>query len=211
MYFGTAVTGSSSSYFLPTILKELGWTSLKAQYMSIPIWMCAWVISITIGFVSDAVKIRWVFCVGPLCFSVIGYALLLAQKHVSVGVRFMALFFVVSGCFAAITVSLTWINNNIVGMKRRGISTAILLALGNCGSVLGSNVYLTQEAPYYPTGYAVALATTVIAQVSAICYFVSVRHENRQKESGARDHLLSLPDAEQNMLGDKHPAYRYTY
>ena len=211
MYFGTAVTGSSFSYFLPTILKELGWTSLKAQYMSIPIWMAAWIVSVIIGFAADALKIRWVFSVGPLCFSVIGYALLICQQHISVAIRYMALFFVIGGCYAAVTVSLTWLVNNIVGTKRRGISTAILLAVGNCGSVLGSNVYLSDQAPLYPTGYGVSLGAIVLTQVAAISYLLYVWHENKQKEAGKRDYLLSLPADERDALGDRHPAYRYAY
>ena len=179
--------------------------------MSIPIWMCAWVTSIALGSISDNVRIRWVFAVGPLSFTVIGYAILLAQAHVVVGVRFMALFFAIGGCFAAITASLTWINNNIVRTKRRGISTALLLAMGNCGSVLASNVYLTNEAPRYPTGYAISLAATLVAQAAALCYFFYARHENKQKELGNRDHLLTLPQDQQKSLGDKHPDYRYTY
>lgn len=211
MYFGTAITGSASSYFLPTILKELGWTSLKAQYMSIPIWMTAWATSIGAGLLSDKLQIRWVFSVGPLTISVIGYALLLAQHHLSVAVRYMALFFVIAGVYAAITISLSWLNNNIIGKKRRGISTAILLAVGNCGSVLGSNVYLTNQAPTYVAGYAVSLAGVVITQLAALCFLAYAWNENRQKATGMRDHLYNLPQAEQDGLADKHPAYRYAY
>jgi hypothetical protein len=211
MYFGCAVTGSSTSYFLPTILKQLGWTSLKAQYMSIPIWMAAWAATITNGFVSDRLQHRAVFFVCPLSLSVVGYSLLLASVHLNVAVRYMALFFVVTGNFSAIAVSLTWLNNNIIGTKRRGISTAIILAVGNCGSVLGSNVYLTNEAPEYPTGYGVSLATIITSQISGALYLLYLWHENKQKKRGARDHLLSLPQDEQDQLGDRHPTYIYAY
>ncbi|KIW32628.1 uncharacterized protein PV07_04159 [Cladophialophora immunda] len=168
MYFGTAVTGSSSSFFLPSILEQLGWTSLKAQYMSILIWLVGWAFSIVNGFVSDKVQRRWLFFCVPLCFSVIGYALLIAQSHIAVSIRYMALFFAVGDCFAAIALSLTWMNNNILGSKKRGIVSAAILALGNCGSVLGSNIYLSFEAPGYLTGFSVSLSAIIPAQVSAI-------------------------------------------
>ncbi|OAP60193.1 hypothetical protein AYL99_05195 [Fonsecaea erecta] len=211
MYFGTAVTGSSSSYFLPTILKELGWTSLKAQYMSIPVWMTAWVASVIVGFGSDWMNHRWAFSVGPLTVAVIGYILLLCQDHISVGVKYFALFLIITGVWSAITLSLTWLNNNIMGKRRRGVATAILLAVGNCGSILGSNVYLSSEAPKYPTGYAVSLSSTILCQLAATGFLIYAWYENKQKASGARDHLLALPMEEQAALGDKHPEYRYTY
>jgi hypothetical protein len=211
MYLGTAVTGSSSSYFLPTILAQLGWTSLKAQYMSIPIWMAAFVFSIANGFISDFAEHRYGFYVGPLILSVIGYALLLSENHITVAVRYMALFFIVMGNFAAVTISITWLNNNIVGKARRGISTAILFALGNCGSVIGSNVYLSNEAPGYATGYGVSVSTLVLGIVAATYNLAYCRYENKQKELGKRDYLLSLTQEEQDGLGDSHPGYRFTY
>ncbi|KAK6365276.1 hypothetical protein LTS17_011509 [Exophiala oligosperma] len=211
IYFGTAITGSSSGYFLPTILHDLGWTAIKAQYMSIPVWITAWAISIVVGYCSDKTKHRYGFVMGPLCFCLVGYAILLAQKSVVVGVRFMAVFFLVGGCFASITISLTWLNNNIVGSRRRGISTAIMLAVGNCGSIVGSNVYLASEAPWYPTGYSVSLAGVVISQVCATIYLLHVRRENKAKERGERDAHLSLTREEQDALADKHVNYRYTY
>ncbi len=211
MYFGTAITGSASAYFLPSILLQFGWTSVEAQYMSIPVWVVASVVTIIIGIISDKVKVRWIFAVGPLSLSVCGYAILLAQKHVSVAVRYTAIYFIISGNFAAITVSLTWINNNVVGSKRRGMSTAILLGFGNIGSITGSLVYLSWEAPYYHTGYGISLAGHLLTITSAIGYFTYCRYENRTKEAGERDHLLSLPKDEVDALGDKHPLYRYTY
>lgn len=179
--------------------------------MSIPVWITAWAISIVVGYCSDKTKHRYGFVMGPLCFCLVGYAILLAQKSVVVGVRFMAVFFLVGGCFASITISLTWLNNNIVGSRRRGISTAIMLAVGNCGSIVGSNVYLASEAPWYPTGYSVSLAGVVISQVCATIYLLHVRRENKAKERGERDAHLSLTREEQDALADKHVNYRYTY
>lgn len=179
--------------------------------MSIPIWLVGWIIGILNGFGSDKVQKRWPFVVVPLTFSIMGYAILIAQKHVSVHVRYMALFFVVGGCFASIALSLTWMNNNILGKKKRGIATAAVLALGNCGSVLGSNIYLSSEAPGYVTGYSVSLSMILLAQLSAGCFLLYLIRENAAKAHGKRDHLLVGMDGDDNRLGDKHPSYRYAY
>ena len=85
-----------------------------------------------------------------------------------------------------------------------------MLAFGNCGSILGSNVYLSDQAPLYKTGYSVSLAMVILTMVAATCNVVYLRYENKQKEQGKRDYLLALPQAEQVSLGDKHPEYRYT-
>lgn len=211
MYFGTSVTGAASSFFLPSILKQFGWTSIKAQYMSIPVWLVAWILQIINGFASDKTQKRWPFFFFPMCVSVIGYALLLAQRNMAVGVRYMATFFVVAGCWSALAMTMTWLNNNSVGKKKRGIASATILAIGNTGSIVGSNVFLVTEAPRYVTGYSVALTTTVLAQLAATGYLFYALSENKAKSLGARDHLLTLPENEKANLGEKHPSYKYTY
>lgn len=211
MYFGTSVTGAASSFFLPSILRQFGWTSLKAQYMSIPVWLVAWVLQVINGFASDKTRKRWPFFFFPMCLSVIGYVLLLAQKNLSLGVRYMATFFVVAGCWAALAMTMTWLNNNSVGKKKRGVASATILAIGNTGSIVGSNVYLASEVPRYVTGYSVSLTTIVLAQAAATGYLLYALYENKAKERGSRDHLLTLPENEQADLGEKHPSYRYTY
>jgi len=41
IYMGIVQTGYATSFFTPTILKQLGWTSIRAQVMSIPIYIAA--------------------------------------------------------------------------------------------------------------------------------------------------------------------------
>lgn len=211
MYFASALLGTSNSFFLPSILRQLGWTALKAQYMSIPVWMFATFTSVTVGALSDHLKIRSPFMLGSLTFTCIGLAILLAQTSVAVGVRYLALFFMTGGTFASIGMSVGWLNNNVVGKKRRGISTGLTLAIGNCGSIVGSNVFLANEAPRYTTGYSVALACVCLAMGCIVANVLYLRKENHHKARGDQDHLLSLPAAEQSVLGDKHPSYRYVY
>lgn len=210
MYFGIALTGNATQYFLPSILKQLGWTALKAQYMSIPIWLVTWATSIVVGYLSDRFQIRSAFLVGSLSVSMVGLSLLLAQQHITVGVRYMSLFLVTIGIFSSLGMSVTWMNNNIVGKKRRGISTAICLAIGNSGGLVGSNVYLSSQAPRYPVGYGVSLGGVFLAAGSALALVVCLWRENKAKDRGDRDHLLSLPANEQAALADQHPSYRYT-
>lgn len=179
--------------------------------MSIPVWLLAFALSIVNGFASDKVQRRRPFFIIPLFFSVIGYASLIAQVHITVGVRYMAVLFLIGGCFAAIAVRLTWMNNNILGKKKRGIACAAVLGVGNCGSILGSNVFLSSEAPQYLTGYSVSLASIILAQMCAVAYLFYLMYENKARAEGRRDRLRSLPQSEQDDLGDKHPSYRYVY
>ena len=90
MYLGYTITAYSTSYFIPTILQELGWASLRAPYMSIPISITAFVISVIVGIIADATRHRIAFATTPLLFCNIGYGILLQQETVTVSVRYMA-------------------------------------------------------------------------------------------------------------------------
>lgn len=53
MYFGIVTTTYAISFFTATILKQLGWTAVRAQVMSIPIYIFAVALSLATAVVSD--------------------------------------------------------------------------------------------------------------------------------------------------------------
>jgi len=56
MYLGIVTTSYSNSFFTPTILKQQGWTGIRVQVMSIPIFIFATVCAITAAFLTDRLK-----------------------------------------------------------------------------------------------------------------------------------------------------------
>jgi len=85
-YFGIVNTGYAGSFFTPTIVKELGYTSAMAQVRSIPIFVVATVFSLSAAWITDRVKHRYLFCITGLCVASVGYIMLLAQNGLSSGV-----------------------------------------------------------------------------------------------------------------------------
>jgi hypothetical protein len=59
MYLSVAVTGYSISYFTPTILHELGWTALRTQVMTVPVYVCAGRVTIIVAVFSDLLRHRY--------------------------------------------------------------------------------------------------------------------------------------------------------
>lgn len=60
IYFGISAPFSSMSLFAPTIVSGLGYTSLRAQLMTVPPYAVSWVFSILIGCAADRLN-RWAF------------------------------------------------------------------------------------------------------------------------------------------------------
>jgi hypothetical protein len=99
MYLGIVNTGYGGSFFTPTILNQLGptWTPVRSQVMSIPIYIVATVLALTTAFLTDRLKHRFAFIIIGCCVATVGYAILLAMKHIPVGARYAALFFITGG------------------------------------------------------------------------------------------------------------------
>ena len=169
----------------------------------------ATVVSITASFCSDILKHRYGFICLGFTVSMIGYALLLNSKHVSVAVRYFALFLVTSGGYITQPTTLIWINNNMGGHYKRSVSSAMMVGLGNAGGIVASNVFITSQAPLYPTGYGTSLGLFAMTVIVSTVLVLGMRAENHKRDRGERDHRLAEPDADN--LGDDHPSFRFTY
>lgn len=119
MYMGVLNTGYASSFFIPSIIKDMGFTAQAAQIRSIPVFVVASITTLTVALCSDKYRHRFSFCLLGICVATVGYALLLSRDTVPVGVRYAALFFVVCGCYCAQPIAIAWVQNNSSGHYKR--------------------------------------------------------------------------------------------
>jgi cyanate permease len=66
----------SFSLFLPTIIKNMGYTSNDAQLMSVPPYVVACFFTISASWFADRVKQRGVFLLGFQLIAIVGFAML---------------------------------------------------------------------------------------------------------------------------------------
>ena len=211
MYLGIVNTGYSTSFFTPTILTQLGWTSIRAQVMSIPIFIVATVLALTTAVITDKLQHRFTAIIVGCCVATIGYAILLNMDRVPVGARYFALYAITGGGYIAQPVTIVWLSNNVSGHYKRAVSSAMQIGLGNCGGIIASNIYLTSQAPKYPLGFGLSLALVWLCGFSAIAMLLLLMGENKKRREGKRDGRLGLPADELDNLGDDHPRFRFTY
>jgi Fungal trichothecene efflux pump (TRI12) len=211
MYFGAVNTGYVIALFLPTILKQLGYTSSQAQIHSIPVYLVAAVVMLTIAALTDKMKRRYPFILVGCSIATVGYIILLAQKHVPVGVRYMAVFFIAAGGHSTHPITLGWLANNVSGHYKRAISTAIQISIGNFAGFVGSNIFIDANAPLFKVGYGVSLACIWLTVVTSTLFVLGLKWENKKRDRGERDWRLQLPADEVQNLGDDHPSWRFSY
>jgi hypothetical protein len=69
MYLGIVNTGYATSFFTPTIIRDLGFTAQAAQVRSIPIFVVATVISLIVAWCADRIRHRFLFCILGICIA----------------------------------------------------------------------------------------------------------------------------------------------
>ncbi|KAF8853263.1 major facilitator superfamily protein [Acephala macrosclerotiorum] len=210
MYMGVVNTGYATSFFIPTIIQEMGFSSEAAQVRSIPIFICAAVFSLGTAWIADWRKHRYSFCMAGITVGTIGYVVLLCQDRVSVGVKYMACFFITTGGYMCQPVTWVWLSNNVAGHYKRAIATAMQIGLGNAGGIVASNIFIPDQSPRYKTGYGTSLGMLLMCGVMCTVFFFGLRAENKVRERGGRDWRFVEEREELGNMGDDHPDFRFS-
>ncbi|KAH8427129.1 allantoate permease family MFS transporter [Aspergillus melleus] len=198
------------SLFLPTIIKELGYTAAEAQLLSVPPYAVAFVLTVTVAIFSERTRIRAPFIMGSSALACIGYILLLTDHRP--GVSYLGTIFAAAGIYPAVAIVLSWPANNVSGQTKRAIANAMQISIGNLGAVLGTQLYRTETSPRYYLGHGFALGYLIAnIAVVGILWEVLKRENVRKAEVREREGLQALMgdigDAEGDFKGDKDPRW----
>ncbi|KAG9089629.1 hypothetical protein FRC06_001452, partial [Ceratobasidium sp. 370] len=96
----------SMSLFLPTIIKNMGYTAEKAQLLSVPPYVLACILTVIIGITADRLRTR-----GRFMIIFFRFAMLIAS--VKPGVQYTAVFVAAAGTFPTNAMCMAWCGNNI--------------------------------------------------------------------------------------------------
>ena len=81
IYMGCDGALYAFSLFLPSIISELGYSSIKAQLLSVPPYVAAAILTISVGFIADRTKQRGICNMTVAFLGVAGFAMLLGSKE----------------------------------------------------------------------------------------------------------------------------------
>jgi hypothetical protein len=195
MFFCCDMTAASMGSFIPTILTELGWTSARAQVMSIPVWVCGMAFQILGAFISGRTGWRFPFVLIGILLVMVGWVINIMYSEgwsVSAAVRYFSLFCMSAGTFIQMAMIMSWLTNNLRGRSSVAVGTAITLGLGNCANFVASNVFIVKEAPRYPTAFRTGLGISTAGAMVCLTYVGLLwRHngklDRKRREYGGED------------------------
>ncbi|VUC25711.1 unnamed protein product [Clonostachys rosea] len=206
-WYGMVCPMYGISFFLPTIVRDLGYTSSQAQLLTVPIYVTAAIIAVVSAYFSDRIGKRSPLLILHLSCISIGFLIVISSAGRSVpGVVYFGIFLVVCGIYPALPGNVTWLSNNLAGDYKRAAGMALHIGVGNFAGAMSSNFYRAQDAPQYYLGHGLELGFSFAGVIAAIALRYAYKHVNKKRE--AMD-VSSLTEEEKAKLGDKSPAFRY--
>ncbi|KAF2969385.1 hypothetical protein GQX73_g4192 [Xylaria multiplex] len=207
-FFFINITVQGLSVFLPTILQEIGYRGLTAQYYSVPVYVAASLIAIAIGYISDKTKKRGIYLATFTILGMTGFGLL--RWGSGSQLKYAAVYLCAVGAFPGGPGFLSWGINNAAGPAVRAVSSGYIVSLGTAGGILAVWAYLPSDGPNFPIGHSINFAAQVVVLfLSTFGIFYCLR-ENRIRARGGRDdRLVGLTEEEKDDLGYRHPDFRY--
>ena len=76
--------------------------------------------------------------------------------------------------------SVAWLNNNLIGRPEKAVAAAIQMGFGNGANFVSSNMFITAQAPRYPTAFRVGTSFAVIGGVATVLFTLLLARENRR-------------------------------
>ncbi|KIJ15994.1 2.A.1.14 the Anion:Cation symporter family [Paxillus involutus ATCC 200175] len=208
IYFGLNCALGSLSAFLPTIIATMGHSSALSQLLTVPPYAVAGLILLIASYTSDRIQSRGLMIAAACTSGGIGYMILLGVTHHQ-GVRYFATFCVAAGTYASIGLVLAWFAHNLGSETKRATGMPLFGAIGQTGSILGSQLYPLSEGPTYSRGFGTSGGLMFLAALAALVLTISYRLENKR-----RNEEFGEPDLDERVdtseLADKAPGFRYT-
>lgn len=194
------------SLFLPTIIKELGYTAGQAQLLTVPPYAIATILTVLTAVASERTHRRAPFIMAGSSLAIIGYIILLSDTRP--GVSYVGTIFAASGIYPATAIVLSWPANNVSGQTKRATANAMQISIGNLGAVLGTQLYRNESKPRFFVGHGMAAGYLVgnIVVVSTLWWVLKRENERRDRGLGA-ERLRGIDEGE--WLGDEDPRWRF--
>lgn len=202
-------------FTLPSIVKAMGFSSTQAQLMTAPVYLVGAITAILFALLSDRFHWRMPFVAASLTLIAGGYAVILSfggdltGNHKGSG--YFALMLAAMGTYSAQATNASWAANNLAPARRRAMGVAFNIAVGNVGGIIGSYMYLENEAPQYATGYGLSLAFGASGAMVALLLELSYKIGNERKAKLlGEDVRAQYSEDELLKMGDRSPLFKYT-
>ncbi|VUC24218.1 unnamed protein product [Clonostachys rosea] len=194
-------TCTTISYFIPTILKTLGYTKVSAQWMTVPIYITGAVSMLIFSYTSDKTQDRrWhlsLLHLAPVT------ACLVSLFVTNAVVKYIMMCLFVGGLYTALPLILNWASECIsFPNKKRSVAIAFINTFCNLSMLYGSFLWPSADAPRHVLGFATMCSFTGAASILAAVMPLIFPFLPKQPRTQAERDILALAASESQISID---------
>ncbi|KAL0257656.1 hypothetical protein SLS55_006819 [Diplodia seriata] len=211
--WSNAVPNYALKFTMPQIIKNMGYTSATAQLLTIPPYACGALAAYAFSVFADRYSWRMPFIVGPQMCLVVAFSILFTKSEDIKGNIALCYFAVCLACFGMYPILPgvnAWNVANIASAEKRSIGIGWLICAGNIGGVIGSYIYIEDEAPKYPTGYGTSFGFAAAGIVACFVLELALWKINKNNSRYTEQQIRAQYSHEElERMGEKSPLFRY--
>ncbi|CAI6095277.1 unnamed protein product, partial [Clonostachys chloroleuca] len=160
-------SATSISYFIPTVLKSMGYTGTSAQWMTIPVWATGTAVLLVLPYTSDRYRERRWHIVAGLSIAwisaVVGLSL---EGHNNIRYAFTCLY--IGGLYPTAPLILSWASETLaLPAKKRAVSIAVINSISVSSALYSSYFWPSSSAPRYTMGFACVVSLIGVSIITA--------------------------------------------
>lgn len=172
------VSFASLPLFVPTIIAEIGiFSTIQSNGLSAPPYLFCFLVILATNFTADRVRIRGPFISSFAFIAAVGFILLATTK--TPAPRYLGVYLAMM-IFVCVSLMMGWVSNMHSTESKRSGGWAVFQTLGQCGPLLGTNVFPKDEKPYYVKGSWISTAFCLLVGMVSAGLSFSLWRENRR-------------------------------
>lgn len=201
-FFTSSVAIFGFGTFLPTIIRGLGFTSLQANYLTVPVYLVGAISLATQAYFSDRLKKRSLFLYLSAFPVIIAYVICIATPNKYAG--YVAMYILVLGVYSVSCLMITWMATNLIPDHKRSVGLPIFCSIGNLSGLISGQLYPAKQGPRYVQGNSISAGLEVVAVVFIFLTWLLLRRRNAQKQK-----LIAEGATTNGLEGDKALDFQY--
>lgn len=181
LFFLQNVVSTALSYFIPTILVAMGFTSSDSILLYAPPYYYAVIPVILTSFIADRLALRGPMIIFNAVCLIAGMSMLGFPSNVAV--RYAGVL-IATGAYVSNWAAMNaWQMNNVTGQWKRATVAATVSGCNALGGIAGSYIFRSSEAPWYPTAIWISIGSHIlIIAIVAVCGSLFWRANRRARE-----------------------------
>ncbi|KAL4904447.1 hypothetical protein BDW74DRAFT_168462 [Aspergillus multicolor] len=213
IYWSNTVPNNALKFTMPTINENMGYESTAAQLLAIPPYVIGAISAFTASIFADRYRWRMPFIVGPQVLVVVAYAVLMTKASdikYNMGVCYFVVVLACSGLYPVNLGGNSWTLSNLAGPTKRAMGIVFMVCMGNAGGIVGSYIFMINEAPGYVTGFSTSLAFAAADVVACGILELAYTALNKRRDKLDQGVLDQYTPEMLDRLGNRASTFRYS-